>query len=98
MVEDLDSSAYEAVGDPAAAVDVGSLHDDAVLDLCVQDGGVVAYAGVGADVRVGAYKACSACDEYSLVCYMVSFGFGLLHVGGFLRLVVFHRSVINIRR
>jgi hypothetical protein len=35
VVEDLDSSADEAVGDTVAAVDVGSFHDDAVLDLCV---------------------------------------------------------------
>lgn len=35
-------------------VDMRTFHDDGVLHLCVQDGGVVSYAGVRSDVGVGA--------------------------------------------
>ena len=62
VVEDLDSSSYEAVGDAASAVYVGAFHYDAVLHLGVGDGGIVSDAGVGADVGVGAYLAVVADD------------------------------------
>jgi len=52
-VHDLDVLPDEAVGYPLPAVDACPLHDDAVLDLRVEDGGAVSDAGVGTDVGVG---------------------------------------------
>ena len=52
VVEDGDVSSYEAVGDVSSAVDVGSIHDDAVLYLGVLYGVVVS------DARVGSYTLC----------------------------------------
>ena len=49
MAEDGDVSPDEAVCDASPAVDVGPLHDYAVLCLGVADGGVVSDACVGAD-------------------------------------------------
>jgi len=65
--EDFYVSADEAVYDASAAVYVGASHDYCVLDLCVSDGCVVAYASVRAYVCVGTYFAviannCGAAD------------------------------------
>ena len=58
-------SADEAVGYPFAAVDVGSVHDDGVLDLGVGYADVVSDAGVGAYVGVWAYLAVLADYDWS---------------------------------
>jgi hypothetical protein len=47
---------------------MGSVHDYAVLHLGVEDGGAVAYAGVGAYVGVGADYAVAADDGWSADC------------------------------
>ena len=44
----------EAVDYTPPTVDMRIFHDDGVLHLRVQDGGVVSYAGIGPDVGVGA--------------------------------------------
>jgi len=54
VVEDSDLTAYDAVGDAPATVDVGALHDYAVLHLGVQNIGTVTDASVRAHIGVGA--------------------------------------------
>ena len=67
-VHDLDVLSYYAVGYPFAAVDVGSVHDDGVLDLGVGDADVVSDAGVGAYVGVWSYLAVLADYDWSAYC------------------------------
>ena len=56
VVEDVDSSSDEAIGDALTAVYGGLFHDYAVLYLCVTYCGAVSYAGVGSDVCVGSNR------------------------------------------
>jgi hypothetical protein len=59
---DLDFHSDQAIYDTPATVDVGAFHDDGVIYLGVEDGGVVSDACVWAYVCVGADGAVFADD------------------------------------
>ena len=47
-------SSYDAVGDMFTAVDIGSFHDDAVLDFSILKDNIISYTRIWSDVWIGA--------------------------------------------